>query len=169
MKMKVGKTPNRVRSRSQLAPPTNTSDLRVELLWQDHTHLRLPYQYGIELLEYSGSRRLVIPVDAQEVYQWPWRKVQQYYVRLLLRDPGATESAVVRASVAGTCRGLRGEYEREDRLFAESQARLEKQLHPERRVVSAVRIIRVKPTVAVPVLPPPTVRQRMKILVVRKK
>ena len=98
---------------------------RLDLLWSKHPELVLPYKYGVELLEWDSQHRIALPDDAQDVYTWPWRKVQQYCVRMLGgRDPGDNDSMVIRANLAGQCKGEKYERDMRDAKWKEEHDRL---------------------------------------------
>lgn len=77
---------------------------RVAMMWGQFPYLHLPRTYGTDLLDIVQGQ-LEFPADPNEVYNWEWRKVQQYYVHLLIKDPGPKDSMTVRANVAGELRG----------------------------------------------------------------
>jgi hypothetical protein len=134
---------------------------KVAILWAAHPQLTMPYTYGQELVEYDGWR-VKLPDDAQDVYQWSWRKVQQYCVQLLNRDPGTNDSIVIRANVAGECRGRRIQRIEEDRKYDAEHERLTRKWEGKSPAASSVKIIKVKPQL-------PVKSTGKRVLIVRKK
>jgi hypothetical protein len=79
--------------------------LKVERMWECFPHLHLPHKYGVDLLVFADGQ-LSIPNehDLQQIYDWPWRKVQQYYVKMSVQDPGDRDSSGIRARLVGLMR-----------------------------------------------------------------
>lgn len=138
---------------------------RVDLLWGAHTSLYLKGKYGAELVLFDPDMRLTLPENPEEVYQWPWRKVQQYLVYGILSDPGDQDSAVIRANVVGLVRAWK--YDRA-RVDAKERAMEPKPFVAPRKVLLKVGSTKLLITRPVAQEVPVPVVKKMK-LIVRKK
>jgi len=135
------KKPNGATDDVVQVPRTEYDDLkaRVELLWT-HTHptLRLFHTYGQELIPLTPMGEVILPDDPKAVHQWPWRQVQQWYVRCCTADPGPTDNTLIRAHLVGQITGWKV-----DRARNEARNNPPKPPAPKPMAASPIKTIKV--------------------------